>query len=208
ADGFGGQRLRGARDGDRPHRHGLGRRGGPPRDPGGGGADPGRKRRNLRDLRHAQGGGGSRGRGPGGAPHTGRRRDPGGGVDSLADGGSRPGKGPLSLNGNLEDLPLLDILQIVSFRTKTGYLSIRNATGEGAIIFEDGFVVASFSWDSPPFDPRIRTLSPDKKAAVQRNRISAALEQLIRLREGQFSFSLTEEPPKSVGSRDISEETL
>ena len=31
----------------------------------------------------------------------------------------------LSLTGNLEDLPLLDILQIVSFSKKTGYLSIR-----------------------------------------------------------------------------------
>ena len=31
----------------------------------------------------------------------------------------------MSLNGNLEDLPLLDILQIVSFSKKTGYLSIR-----------------------------------------------------------------------------------
>src|SRR6185436_17818836 len=208
ADGFGGQRLRGARDGDRPHRHGLGRRGGPSRDPGGGGADPGRKRRKLRDLRHAEGGGGSRGRGPGGAPHTGRRRDPGGGVDSLADGGSRPGKGPLSLNGNLEDLPLLDILQIVSFSKKTGYLSIRTEGGEGAIVFQDGYVVAAFSAETPPFDPRYRHLPPEARTKLLRQNIEHGLEQLIRLREGQFSFSLTEGPPRKVGPRDISEETL
>jgi hypothetical protein len=60
----------------------------------------------------------------------------------------------LSLNGNLEDLPLLDILQIVSFSKKTGYLSIRTEGGEGAIVFQDGYVVAAFSAETPPFDPR------------------------------------------------------
>jgi CheY-like chemotaxis protein len=35
-----------------------------------------------------------------------------------------------------------------------------------------------------------------------------SLEQLIRLREGQFQFSLSEAPPRKVGARDISDETL
>src|SRR5206468_1888975 len=60
----------------------------------------------------------------------------------------------MSLTGNLEDLPLLDILQIVSFSKKTGYLSIRTGAGEGAIVFRDGFVTASFTWDTAPLDPR------------------------------------------------------
>jgi CheY-like chemotaxis protein len=114
----------------------------------------------------------------------------------------------LSLTGNLEDLPLLDILQIVSFSKKTGYLTIRASQGEGAIVFQEGFVVSSFSWDSPPLDPRIHTLPREKKGRIIRTRIETALEQLIRLREGQFSFSLTDEPPRTVGSRDIVGETL
>ena len=44
----------------------------------------------------------------------------------------------MALQGNLEDLPLLDIIQIVSFSKKTGFLTIRNDQGEGAIVFEDG----------------------------------------------------------------------
>src|SRR5919109_4716767 len=109
----------------------------------------------------------------------------------------------MSLTGNLEDLPLLDILQIVSFSKKTGYLSIRTTVGEGAIVFRDGFVVSSFTWDSLPVDPRLRTLPDDKRALVLRQRIELALEQLIRLREGQFSFSLTDQPPPRIGSRHI-----
>jgi CheY-like chemotaxis protein len=114
----------------------------------------------------------------------------------------------LSLTGNLEDLPLLDILQIVSFSKKTGYLTIRTEQGEGAIIFSNGFVVSSFTWDSPLPDRRAATLTPDKREALIRNRISIALEQLIRLREGQFNFSLTDKTPTTIGDRDIRPETL
>ncbi len=114
----------------------------------------------------------------------------------------------MSLNGNLEDLPLLDILQIVSFSKKTGYLSIRTEAGEGAIVFTDGFVVAAFSAETPPFDPRYRHLPPEARTPLLRQSIEGGLAQLIRLREGQFSFSLTEQPPLRIGPRDISEETL
>jgi CheY-like chemotaxis protein len=114
----------------------------------------------------------------------------------------------LSLTGNLEDLPLLDILQIVSFSKKTGYLTIRTDQGEGAIVFASGFVVSSFTWESPPTDPRAAGLPPDKREGLAKNRIAIALEQLIRLREGQFSFNLTNAPPKVIGKRDISLETL
>jgi CheY-like chemotaxis protein len=114
----------------------------------------------------------------------------------------------MSLTGNLEDLPLLDILQIVSFSKKTGYLSIRTLAGEGAIVFRDGLVVASFTWDSLPVDPRLRAVPADKRAAVLRQRIELALEQLIRLREGQFNFSLAERTPTVVGAREIADETL
>jgi CheY-like chemotaxis protein len=114
----------------------------------------------------------------------------------------------LSLNGNLEDLPLLDILQIVSFSKKTGYLAIETEAGSAAIVFRDGFVVASFTWDSLPMDERAASLPEGKREALVRNRIGVALEQLIRLREGQFSFNLTDETPSRLAGRDIAAETL
>lgn len=114
----------------------------------------------------------------------------------------------MSLTGNLEDLPLLDIIQIVSFSKKTGYLTIRARAGEAAIVFDSGSVISSFTWDSPPLDPRARALPEGKRHKLLRNRIEMALEQLIRLHEGQFSFSLTEAPPSRIGARDVSEETL
>jgi CheY-like chemotaxis protein len=114
----------------------------------------------------------------------------------------------MSLTGNLEDLPLLDILQIVSFSKKTGYLSIQAEVGHGAIVFDGGFVVAAFTWQTPPLDPRARTLPKETRATLLRGRIEAALEQLIRMREGLFDFSLTEIAPLEVGGRDIEFELL
>ena len=114
----------------------------------------------------------------------------------------------MSLTGNLEDLPLLDIIQIVSFSKKTGFLTIRADGGEAAIVFREGTVVSSFTWDSPLLDVRAASLPPAKRHALIRNRIEMALEQLIRLREGQFNFSLAEETPRAIGGRDIAGETL
>jgi CheY-like chemotaxis protein len=114
----------------------------------------------------------------------------------------------LSLTGNLEDLPLLDIIQIVSFSRKTGYLSIEMAGGEGGIVFREGLVVSAFTADSPPPDPRLSGLPPDRRDKAIRSRIGFALERLARLREGSFGFELTGEVPATLGTRDIALETL
>lgn len=114
----------------------------------------------------------------------------------------------MSLTGNLEDLPLLDIIQIVSFSKKTGYLAIRTDQGEAAIVFKGGAIVSSFTPETPDLDPRALTLPREKHAKLVRGRISMALEQLIRLREGQFSFALTDETPRAIGAHDLVHETL
>ena len=75
-------------------------------------------------------------------------------------------------------------------------------------MFDEGFVVAAFTWETPPLDPRARTLSPEKRDVILRARIEMALEQLIRMREGLFNFSLTDHTPFDVASRDIEFELL
>jgi CheY-like chemotaxis protein len=114
----------------------------------------------------------------------------------------------VSLNGNLEDIPLLDILQIIAFSQKTGYLTVQTSGGEAALVFRDGLVVSATTPDSLPADPRVAQLSEEKRGALIRQRVEVALEQLIRLREGAFCFHLTAEPPAAVGSHDISSLTL
>jgi CheY-like chemotaxis protein len=113
----------------------------------------------------------------------------------------------LSLTGNLEDLPLLDIMQIVSFSKKTGYLAIDMEGGKGGIVFREGLVVAAFTAGSPAEAPPA-DLVPESREAFVHSRIVFALERLARLREGAFGFELTEEVPRTLGSRDLAAETL
>jgi len=114
----------------------------------------------------------------------------------------------LSLTGNLEDLPLLDIIQIVSFSKKTGALSIRTEEGEGGIVFQEGDVICAFAPDTAPLDRRFGAMPLNQRDQLIRSRIAIALEHLIRLREGQFSFSLAERPPGRLGAREIALEML
>ena len=114
----------------------------------------------------------------------------------------------MSLTGNLEDLPLLDIIQIVSFSKKTGHLSIEMEGGAGGIVFRDGLVVAAFTATSLPADPRSATLSPERRDEAVRTRVAFALAQLSGLREGPFAFALAAEPPRVLGERDLTLETL
>jgi CheY-like chemotaxis protein len=114
----------------------------------------------------------------------------------------------LALQGNLEDLPLLDIIQIVSFSKKTGYLHVRMEGGDGAIVFREGLVVSAFTANSPAADPRLATLAPGHRDTAVRRRLGFALDELARLREGAFGFELTNAVPETVGKRDIRLETL
>ena len=114
----------------------------------------------------------------------------------------------MALQGNLEDLPLLDIIQIVSFSKKTGYLHVRMEGGDGAIVFREGLVVSAFTANSPAADPRLATLPPGPRDTAVRRRLGFALDELARLREGAFGFELTDAVPETVGKRDIRLETL
>jgi len=40
----------------------------------------------------------------------------------------------LSLSGRIEDLPLLDIVQIVAFTQRTGYIKVETDAGVGAVV--------------------------------------------------------------------------
>ena len=114
----------------------------------------------------------------------------------------------MGLNGRLEDLPLLDIVQVVAFSQKTGLLSLETPRGEGAIVFERGLVVSCFTPDTPPLERLAAALSPEMKATLIRRRIETALALLVRLREGRFLFRITPAVPASVGTRDIASDTL
>ena len=113
----------------------------------------------------------------------------------------------MSLSGSVEDLPLLEILQVVSFCQKTGFLTVRAPAGEAAVLFESGRVVSGYVWDVPGL-PRDQPPQGPAREIVLRQRLASVLERLVRLREGEFAFHLTDGVPPTLGGRDLAGETL
>ncbi|HXV64347.1 MAG TPA: response regulator [Vicinamibacteria bacterium] len=98
----------------------------------------------------------------------------------------------MGLRGQLEDLPLLDMLQIIAFSKKSGCLSVAGPPGRGGVVLRQGRVLFSYSWSTLG---RLRELSrggsplPNKDV---REFIEMSLRDLAGLREGNFQFELTD----------------
>ncbi len=105
----------------------------------------------------------------------------------------------MGLKGQLEDLPLIDMLQIIAFSKKSGYLRIAGPAGRGAVILSEGRVLFAFSWSTME---RLRELAHDPSKispASNRENIEAAIRELAGLREGSFRFELTHEISDDLG---------
>ena len=113
----------------------------------------------------------------------------------------------MSLSGSVEDLPLLEILQVVSYCQKTGHLTVRSSAGEATIVFDSGRVVAGYAWDVPALPAGEPAPGPARDRLV-RDRIALILEKLVRWRDGEFAFHLSPEVPIALGGRDLAGEML
>jgi CheY-like chemotaxis protein len=113
----------------------------------------------------------------------------------------------VSLSGSVEDLPLLEILQVVSFCQKTGHLIVRAEAGEAAVVFDSGRVVAGYAWDVPPLPPGDPAPGPERERVV-RERVALILEKLVRLRDGDFAFHLSPAVETALAGRDLTGEML
>ena len=113
----------------------------------------------------------------------------------------------MSLSGRIEDLPLLDIVQIVAFTQRTGYIRVETEVGVGAIVFRNGRVVACFAPGSSERVPRA-ALTPAEWEKRLTAGIAADLAALSRLREGNFGFVLSNEVPRQIEGYSLERETL
>ena len=113
----------------------------------------------------------------------------------------------MSLSGSVEDLPLLEILQVVAFTQKSGHLEVSTNDGDAAVVFSDGRVVAGYIWDVPSLEADTDN-SPDARQDLIRERITSTLQRLVRLRAGEFVFNVSDAAPTRLNERDLSKEML
>jgi CheY-like chemotaxis protein len=105
----------------------------------------------------------------------------------------------MGLKGRLEDLPLLDMLQIIAFSRKSGFLRIAATKGRGAVVLREGRVLFSYSWSTlPSLEELVR--HPEKVTnALIREQIGVSLRELGSLTEGHFEFELADPTSEEFG---------
>lgn len=110
----------------------------------------------------------------------------------------------MALNGRLEDLNLLEILQIVAFAKKTGTLTVEGNIARGAVLFQDGVVLCALSSSTTPIlSPMAGRTLDQSRAALLGDEIRIALRELVGLREGRFEFVISAEPPTHFEGMDV-----
>jgi hypothetical protein len=83
---------------------------------------------------------------------------------------------------------------------------VRAPQGEAGVVFAAGRVVSGYIWAAAV--PRLPPPGASGREQQIRDGIAAILDQLVRLREGEFAFNLTEQVPTRLGGRDLSEDML
>ena len=111
----------------------------------------------------------------------------------------------MALNGRLEDMNLLEILQIVSFSRKTGALEVRGQEASGSVLFRGGRLLCASSTSTAEAVRSLagRPLDPEGKALLA-SFIRSSLRELVALREGRFEFRLFRTLPPRWGGFDAS----
>ncbi|MBI3399158.1 MAG: DUF4388 domain-containing protein [Deltaproteobacteria bacterium] len=95
----------------------------------------------------------------------------------------------MSLVGNLEDLGLSDIFQIIFLSRRSGVLAIRGKVVEGKIYFKDGMVIAAYSLDA-------------SKKMIHDNARDTVFSLFIE--EGNFDFELKDPAEEIKGMKQDS----
>ena len=112
------------------------------------------------------------------------------------------------LKGTLDDFSIPDILQVISYGRKTGFLSLEAKAVGGAIVFRRGRVLASVDDGDAPLESELEFLRGYPRDEAIRRRIAASLDRLARCRQGAFYFQVSTQPPHVIAGRDIAHETL
>lgn len=109
----------------------------------------------------------------------------------------------MGLKGQLEDLPLLDMLQIIAFSKKSGYLRISGSKGRGAVMLKEGRILFSYSWSTIPALQQLVRAPETITPALIRGHVEASLRELGGLREGRFEFELADPTSEEFGGVKI-----
>ncbi len=112
----------------------------------------------------------------------------------------------MGFQGQLQDMSFVDILQLVAFSQKNGYLHIDGPLGRGSVVFRDGKVLCAYAWSTLDYVRRIASghYEEGQKDTVIQEVVETSLREMARLQEGNFHFQVAHKIEPELEDVDIS----
>ena len=108
------------------------------------------------------------------------------------------------VSGELENVPLLDVFQVLAFSSQSGALFIESGDTTGTVLFDQGGIVCG---ESPAtralLELAAREVNPQNRRAFRRVQALACLTELMSLRSGVFRFKKHDEPVAELAGIDM-----
>jgi hypothetical protein len=99
------------------------------------------------------------------------------------------------VSGELENVPLLEVLQVISYSKQTGVLTVAGDSAQGTIAFSRGGVVFAESSSTRLLLARASAeAEPRTRLSLKRVGALAALAELVPLKKGVFRFRKIDAP--------------
>jgi len=108
------------------------------------------------------------------------------------------------VSGKLENVPLLDVLQVLAYSKQTGALFVESPDTSGTILFVKGAIVCGESSSTRLLLAKAaREVEPQSRRAFRRVQAMACLTEILSLRKGTFRFSKHETPQSELAGVDL-----
>ncbi len=105
----------------------------------------------------------------------------------------------MPVSGRLEDMPLLEVLQVIAYSQHSGLLNVAGPDIRGSVIFERGNVIATNSTSSLSLLVKAAKESgPRSRLALRRVQALVALRELFDLKEGVYHFERRRDPTREL----------
>jgi hypothetical protein len=93
------------------------------------------------------------------------------------------------VSGEIENVPLLDVVQVVAYSKQTGVLRVKGPEASGSLVFVGGALLCGESTATKPLLARAASeADPRAHLALRRAGTLAVLTELLGLRSGSFRF--------------------
>lgn len=98
------------------------------------------------------------------------------------------------ISGEIEKVPLLDVLQVLAHSSQSGMLSVEGESTSGSIVFEAGGIICVASSSTEALlEKAMRERDAQNGRAFRRIQALAGLAELLALRAGVFRFTKVED---------------